>query len=349
MKRFLAVIISCLMLVALFTGCGGTKDEIVEAPAELEMDETTVAYAGGNKITMDEIKAYIHLLVPYVQQYTGADEGWESIVLSDGMTARDVLINMAIEQYRDHMALVDYVKEKGLYKDADMDAEFEALIESAGGEDAFNTMIETYNLKTDGFENYAAYSGAYIALMEDACTDEDADKIYNEEYITAKHILIQFEGRETEDAAYNEAIDLYDRAMSGESFEELIKNYGEDPGQDPETGYTFTVGTMVDEFYQGALALEEGEISEPVKTSYGYHVIKKYPNPGKDTEAYAESIMTIKNNATSSLITEEVYQSIIEPYPLTINESILSSIDLSVYTQTLDENVNYADGSVFNE
>ncbi len=346
MKKIFAVIMACLML--LVAGCGEVKDVPGEAPTEREMGENTIAYAGEYEITREDINVYIYLLAPYIQQYTGSYEGWENIILSDGLTARDVLTNTAIEQYRDQMAFVEYVKSKGLYTDEDAENDFNMFIEDVGGEEVFNSVLEMYSLSADGFKKYAAYNGAYMALMEDACTDEAAEKIYNEEYITAKHILVLFDGRESEEAAYNEALDLYNRAISGENFEELIKNYGEDPGQDPETGYTFTIGTMVDEFYEGALNLSEGDISEPIKTTYGYHIIKKYPNPKKDTDAYNESIDAIKSAQANNLITEEVYQSIIAPYPLTINESILGSIDLSMYT-VIEENVNYGDGSIFNE
>ena len=82
--------------------------------------------------------------------------------------------------------------------------------------------------------------------------------------------------------------------------------------------------------------------------SISFHVIKKYPNPGKDSAVYADTIANIKSVEASNLITEEVYQSIIEPYPLTINESVLSGIDLSKYT-IVEDNVNYGDGSVFND
>ena len=345
MKRLFAGLTACLMLFA--TGCTNNNEDTT-APTEVEMGENTIAYIGDIEMTRDDLNAIIHLLVPTIQQYTGASEGWENIVLNEGLTARDVLTKTAVEQYRDQLAFIEYVKGKGLYTDADAEEDFEALIESTGGKEAFDSVLQAYSLKGDAFRMLAAYNGAYTALMENSCTDEAADKIYNEDYITAKHILVLFEGRENEEAAYNEAFDLYKRAKAGESFEELIKSHGEDPGQDPETGYTFTIGTMVDEFYEGALKLEEGGISEPVKTTYGYHVIKKYPNPGKDSAVYADTIADIKSIAASNLITEEVYQSIIEPYPLTINESVLSSIDLSMYT-IVEDNVNYGDGSVFNE
>lgn len=59
-------------------------------------------------------------------------------------------------------------------------------------------------------------------------------------------------------------------------FEKLRKKYNEDPGQGKE-GYTFGEGTMVEEFYDASLELQVGQVSEPVETTYGYHIIMRLP------------------------------------------------------------------------
>ena len=66
--------------------------------------------------------------------------------------------------------------------------------------------------------------------------------------------------------------------ITDDNFDELMAEYSEDPGSEtsPE-GYTFkhNDGTMMQEFDDGGWALEVGQVSEPVKTSYGYHIIKR--------------------------------------------------------------------------
>ena len=76
------------------------------------------------------------------------------------------------------------------------------------------------------------------------------------------------------DDAQERAQALYARAQAGEDFDLLIAMYGEDPGMQGNTeGYTFRIGDMVPEFELATLMLEIGEISQPVRSDFGYHII----------------------------------------------------------------------------
>ena len=72
-----------------------------------------------------------------------------------------------------------------------------------------------------------------------------------------------------------------DEAEEGERltlFEELMTEHSEDTGLTSfPDGYLFQDGDMVEEFYEATLALEEGEVSDIVETSYGYHLIMRLP------------------------------------------------------------------------
>ena len=79
---------------------------------------------------------------------------------------------------------------------------------------------------------------------------------------------------ETKEEAMALALELHARALAGEDFGELIATYGQDPGMvDNPEGYTFEPGAMVSEFTEGTLALEIGEISEPIPAFHGIHII----------------------------------------------------------------------------
>src|SRR6195952_937459 len=107
-----------------------------------------------------------------------------------------------------------------------------------------------------------------------ATTDENMKKVYEdaakqisgEQEVHARHILV-----ETEDQAKKVEEDL----KKGADFAELAKKESKDPGASDggDLGF-FTKDQMVPEFSAAAFALEPGKISDPVKTQFGWHVIK---------------------------------------------------------------------------
>jgi peptidyl-prolyl cis-trans isomerase C len=107
-----------------------------------------------------------------------------------------------------------------------------------------------------------------------ATTDENMKKVYEdaakqitgEQEVHARHILV-----ETEDQAKK----IEDELKKGADFAELAKKESKDPGASDggDLGF-FTKDQMVPEFSAAAFALEPGKISDPVKTQFGWHVIK---------------------------------------------------------------------------
>ncbi|WP_439923393.1 peptidylprolyl isomerase [Nitrobacter sp. JJSN] len=96
---------------------------------------------------------------------------------------------------------------------------------------------------------------------------EDASKqITSEQEVHARHILVPTE---------EEAKKIEDQLKKGADFAELAKKESKDPGASDggDLGF-FTKEQMVPEFSQVAFALEPGKISDPVKTQFGWHIIK---------------------------------------------------------------------------
>lgn len=90
------------------------------------------------------------------------------------------------------------------------------------------------------------------------------------------HILISTEpGQATVDSLYNYAQMIRKKAAEGEDFALLAKTYSEDPSaeQGGDLGW-FARGEMVPEFEKAAFALQPGEISDVVRSQYGFHIIK---------------------------------------------------------------------------
>ena len=86
--------------------------------------------------------------------------------------------------------------------------------------------------------------------------------------IKCSHILVQKQ---------SEAIAILDRIKKGEKFGKLARELSSDTGsakRDGNLGF-FGRGKMVKEFETAAFNLQIGQISEPIKTQYGYHIIKR--------------------------------------------------------------------------
>lgn len=85
--------------------------------------------------------------------------------------------------------------------------------------------------------------------------------------INASHILVDHE---------HEAQDLLKKIKEGKSFEELAKQFSKCPsGKEGGDLGNFGKGQMVKPFETAAFALKVGEVSGPVKTQFGYHLIKR--------------------------------------------------------------------------
>jgi peptidyl-prolyl cis-trans isomerase C len=140
---------------------------------------------------------------------------------------------------------------------------------------------QTDNLdKADSFPGRVKYHGrralrdAYFDLkIHDAVTEADAKKIYDEKIgqmkpeqeVHARHILVATEA---------EAKEVAERLKKGEDFATVAKEKSKDPAAEGGDLGFFSRGQMLKPFEEAAFALDVGELSEPLQTQFGWHVIK---------------------------------------------------------------------------
>jgi peptidyl-prolyl cis-trans isomerase C len=139
-------------------------------------------------------------------------------------------------------------------------------------------------------ENLVA--NAELQKIEKGITLSDADlqKVYDGnkndyEKVTARHILIAFKGSPaaqpgkkdlTEAEAKAKAEEIKKKIEGGAKFDELAKTESDDKGSGARGGElgSFGRGQMVEEFEKAAFAAKVGDVVGPVRTQYGYHIIK---------------------------------------------------------------------------
>ncbi len=143
----------------------------------------------------------------------------------------------------------------------------------------------------------------YQELAKSAKPDDAAIQKYYDQHkgeyesVTARHILIRMKGSAvplrdgqedlTEEQALAKATDLQAKIKAGGNFEELAKANSDDAGSGANGGALgdFTRGRMVPQFEETAFKLAVNEVSDPVKTQFGYHVIQVTKH---DTKALAD-------------------------------------------------------------
>ena len=157
----------------------------------------------------------------------------------------------------------------------------EQLEKYHGGKDALETYLKQQGYHRDTFEEEVRDRLIINKFKEKLTadvkvTDEEVKKYYEENKamfelpspeIRASHILVDTE---------EEAREILKKIKEGADFAELAKQYSKDPGSKDlggDLGY-FAKGKMVPEFDEAAFALNPGEVSDVVKSEYGYHIIK---------------------------------------------------------------------------
>ena len=195
------------------------------------------------------------------------------------------------------------------------------------GKDAYLNQIAQFGFSDQTYQNFMYISQCYQALNDyyfgengvNTPSDEDIQKYYEDNYITAKHILITTvdpasgETKRTDEEAKKEAQSILDRINAGEDFDTLMNQYSEDTGlSNNPNGYTFTEGQMVTEFYDGAKALAEDEVSELVKSSYGYHIIKRVKLDDSQLDNFQSDIVSAISGSMDELLKQWIDEAQVE-------------------------------------
>ncbi|MDQ3419129.1 MAG: peptidyl-prolyl cis-trans isomerase [Acidobacteriota bacterium] len=119
--------------------------------------------------------------------------------------------------------------------------------------------------------------------------EDNAQQYSTPEQVRASHILLKTEGKNEADVK-KLAEEIAAKAKGGADFAALAKQYSEDESNNQKGGDLdfFSKGAMVPEFDQAAFAMQPGQVSDPVKTSFGYHVIQMVEKRAATSKPLAE-------------------------------------------------------------
>lgn len=221
------------------------------------MENKILAVVNGIEITEQELQATIKRFPADRQSYLETDNGKKQLL--------DEIISFEL--------VYNYAKDSGMEKD-------ESYL---------------YQLETAKKEILTQIAIAKV-MSEATVSDKEVEQYYDAnrqmfkepEKIGAKHILV-----DTNDTAE----EVLNNIKQGLSFEEAAQKYSSCPSKSQGGNLgIFGRGQMVPEFEDAAFNLEIGKISEPVKTQFGYHLIKVEEKFQGSIKSFEEVKVNIKNN-----------------------------------------------------
>ncbi len=188
--------------------------------------------------------------------------------------------------------LVEYLVERHLLAQA-------AVKKGVADSEEYKKRLAFYQAKAlrDAFFNDEIKPSVTEEEMKEAY-EKEAPKVKASERVRARHVLV---------ASEKEARDVLARLEKGEKFEDIAKKVSLDGSKDygGDLGY-FSAEEMVPEFSKAAFALKVGELSTPIKTDYGWHVIKLEDRKAGGAQPYDQ----VKNGIKAVLTRKKVQEAV---------------------------------------
>jgi parvulin-like peptidyl-prolyl isomerase len=214
--------------------------------------------------------------------------------------------NAVVSSIIDRELLLSAARKSQVVKSEEIKKELDTLIEQQGGRNQIEPVLKTYGTTWDTFikgMNERVTIEKYIAadlLQNVTITDDSLKKEFAEhperyaipELVQARHILVRLQPTATQaeqDAALKKAQAIYSRVTAaGADFTKIAQETSEDETTKTKGGDLgrFQKGMMVPEFEQASFSLKKGEISKPIKTAFGYHIIKVEEHTQSEAPAF---------------------------------------------------------------
>ena len=279
------------LCVAALVGCQGGSTS-GGAKTEVKKEGKVLAEVNSGSITTGDFERELKNLPEYLKAMADTPQGRKEML--DTMVIRELILQQASKD--------------GLDKGADIEEKLQDLRKRLIVESFLKKKVE----------------------VESKVSDEDMKKFYEQnkekfksnEQIKASHILVKTE---------KEAKDIAAQIKAGGNFEELAKKHSTDSSaaKGGDLGW-FGKGSMVPVFEKAALALKDGQVSDIVKSDFGYHIIKltgKRPAGIRPLEEVKEQIKAAIMPTKQQEIFQKIKEELKKSAKIIIKEDVLSSID----------------------
>lgn len=231
----------------------------------------------GIEITESEVGNYIdNLLVNYKDKYETLDEA------TVGQIAELLYVTKLLAKTAEDNPYIENEKVKWLgefqvnstLKEALLNVEAQALIKNVNFED-----------------------------MAQKAYEKNKGQFETEKQVRASHILLRTQNKD-EEAVLKQILELKGKAEKGHDFALMARAHSQDPSARRNGGDLgfFTKGKMVPAFEAKAFSMQVGEISEPVKTEFGFHIIKVSDIRGGGVKPFEEVKSSIIDSLKNDMV-----------------------------------------------
>lgn len=291
MKQKLAALSIALVLILSVSACkkGGAKPGVTS-------DSTVLAKVGKTEITAGQVNTILDSQKAHMAQ--------------QGQPINEDTMNMFRKKILDYLVNIEIIQQEAkkmgiAVSDEEINQAFNDEVQRIGGQEQMNQMLQQRGMTMENLRDRIRQFKTMQKLHDQASvnvqpvTTEEAQAYFDQnkqrfadpETVHALHILIKVDQSAPEDqvkTAEAKINDILKKARKpGADFAALAKEFSEDPSAKTNSGDlgTFPKGRMVPVFEEAAFTLPVGKISEPVRSPFGFHIIKvmEHNKPGQKT------------------------------------------------------------------
>lgn len=309
-SKFIALSLASVMAVSTLVGCGSSANDPV------------VMSIGNYDIKASEYTHTLHKAYMELSSYVSDTSSFSYSESFEDATA------YAISLLEEATAMKQLLDDNGIKSTSETEALVEseiATLKDQMGAESFKQVLRNLGIT----EEYFIQDSITMQLFSDFVlshygnadlTDEELYDVYDADYMKAKHILIPIQYTsydQTEDEvkaiAKAEAEAVLAEINGGLSFDDAIEEYSLDAGQ-PQNGYAFTDGYMIEEFENAVKSLQVNQMSGLVETDYGYHIVFRLPSSSENFDDNYYVIQEGDANAAVSTVIIELAESYVATF-----------------------------------
>jgi foldase protein PrsA len=305
-KGLITVLAAVTLMSVTAVGCGKKDPAPAAAPAQPGADEVLVTYKEGGKVTRGEFDTFVNINAFFYKEYAQykADPAFQQDMMKQLVTFR-ILSSRAD----------DKVKAEAQTKTTEQMNQIKTFLGMQEG--GLDKQLKDANLSEKDVNDFVLRSTQAIGAMESKVTDQQTKETYDKhlaadknafDTATVSHILIAAAadaapGKEvrTKEDALKRAQEVQGKLNDGGDFAALAKEYSDDQGSKDNGGKyaDADVSKWVPEFKKAALELPINKVSDPVETTYGYHVMKV---ESRKTKTFDEAKDSLKAEVAEPMI-----------------------------------------------